>query len=114
MRAFSAFLALLVLGSAACADTIIYPNQARRYADRQVTVRGPIAHVDDRHSMVVMDFGGNARNRLSLAVYPSAVSAFNDSAAMAGKTVDVTGVVRMRGGQPWIEVRSPSQLFVKE
>jgi len=113
-RALSLLLMLAVLATAARADTIIFPSQARRYADRQVTVRGVIAHVRDQGSVVWLDFGGKAPNRLSLAVYPSAVTAFNDSATLMSKTVDVTGTVRLKSGQPWIEVRAPSQLFVKD
>lgn len=114
MRTLALLLALTLTGTAALADTIIFPDKARRYADKSVTVRGVIAHVRDKGSMVVLDFGGNPRTGLALAVYPSAVQAYSNADTLPGKTVDVTGTVRIKAGQPWIEVRAPSQLFIKE
>ena len=112
-----ALLCTLLLASLApaLADTIIYPRQARNYAGRTVTVRGAVDGVHDAGKVVYLYLDGRGqRSALTVAIYPSAVGDFTNSIEFPGKSVEVSGVVRLQGGRAQIEVRTPHQIFVKD
>ncbi len=108
--------ATLLLGmTAAQAETLIAPSQARRHVGQQVTVRGSVDGVHDTRKVIYLYMGGRApRNALSIAIYPAAVQDFNNSVEFPGKSVEVSGVVRLQNGKPQIDVNTPHQIFVKD
>ncbi|HWA69280.1 MAG TPA: hypothetical protein VG821_05545 [Rhizomicrobium sp.] len=105
----------LALVSPSLADTLISPRQARTNVGRAVTVRGSVDGVHDAGKVVYLYMGGRAPGtRLTVAIYPSAVQDFNNSVDFPGKSLEVSGIVRLQNGRPQIDVRTPHQIFTKD
>jgi hypothetical protein len=106
---------LLTAAAPAFADTIIYPRQARSYANRSVTVRGVVDGVHDAGKVVYLYLDGRGqKSALTVAIYPGAVGDFTNSVEFPGKSVEVSGVIRLQGARAQIDVRTPHQIFVKD
>jgi hypothetical protein len=115
MRKLPAAVLLAAALAAPASAVTIYPHAARGYAGRTVTVRGVVDGVHDFGKVVLLYMDGRApRNGLTVAIYPSVPVVFNDAAAMAGRTVDVTGRVVMVNGKARIEAHRPGQVVVKD
>lgn len=125
MKMFFRFLcpvALLVLASAmpssvAHAQKTVSAQEASRHVGETVTVTGIVGDVghSQRSNTTFVNFGEPFPNHSFTAViFASAASLFPDVDSWKGKTLRVTGVVKVYRGKPEIILNSPAQVTVSK
>ncbi len=105
-------LGLALTATSAGAEEIVAPSQAQAHTGQVVTVEGAVSEVHTASSGVrFLDIGGRfPNNAFAAVIFKDDASKFSDLDAFAGKTVDVTGSIRLYQGKPEIVVSDPAQL----
>ncbi len=85
-------------------EGVISWQEAEDYVGQEVTVQGEIVRTYDSGKVTFLNFDDDYRNTLTLVIFPSIYDAFPEPPAtyFDGKTVQVTGVVKMYEGAPEI------------
>jgi DNA/RNA endonuclease YhcR with UshA esterase domain len=117
MRSF--VLAFLFVGNAtlAAAQTPpIAPAAAKDHVGEQVTIEGVVSEVHHAASgrVTFIDMGGRYPSRpFAAVIFQSDAGKFPNVDALDGKTIDVSGRIRLYRGTPEIIVNDPGQIKVK-
>jgi nuclease S1 len=104
---------LLVLVALPASAATIQASDVRAHVGQNVTVEGTVSnvHTSARSGTVFIDIGGRyPRNPFTAVIFKSAAGKFTTLASLQGKTVDVTGKVRLYRGRAEIILDTPSQL----
>ena len=111
MRHLILILAALLAARPGLADTID-PAQASAHIGQTVTIKGKVEGVHTARSGVTfLDMGGQYPNNEFTAVIFSADAArFPKVAALAGKTVEITGPIELYQGKPEIILKDAGQV----
>jgi DNA/RNA endonuclease YhcR with UshA esterase domain len=98
----------------ALAETIA-PADARKHVDQTVTVEGQVSDVHTTGSgTIFLDIGGRyPDNAFAAVIFADDAGQFPDTDKFSGKTVDITGVVRLYKGKPEIILKSVDQIKAK-
>ena len=123
MRAFVLALGLILgptLGltlapTLALAETIT-PSETRQHVGQSVTVEGVVTAVNttDRSDVTFLDMGGRYPNNLFTAVIvKNDADKFPNVGTLEGKTIDVTGTIKLYKGRPGIILTDAAQIKLK-
>jgi DNA/RNA endonuclease YhcR with UshA esterase domain len=99
----------------AFAQNAVAPQEARNHVGEYVTVTGVVSGVghSSRSNTTFINFGGRFPNhQFTAVIFRNAAESFDNVDGLDGKTVSVTGKVKMYRGKPEIVLNSPSQLRV--
>jgi len=93
----------------------LQPAEAQAHAGQTVTVEGAVSNVHKiPNGITFIDMGGKFPDNTFTAVILAADAAkFPDVDSLNGKTVDVTGQVRLYKGKPEILLKDPAQIKAK-
>ena len=89
---------------------------AKAHVGQTVTVEGVVSEVHTAASgrATFIDFGGRyPNNTFTAVIFSRDVTKFSNVDALDGKTVDVTGPVRLHNGRPEIILNDPGQIKAK-
>ena len=103
----------LVLVTLPASARTIQSSDARAHVGQTVTVEGKVSnvHTARRSGAIFIDIGGRyPNNSFAVVIFSDDAGKFPDVAALVGKTVDVTGPVRLYRGKPEIVLSAPAQL----
>ena len=115
IRVFIAMLALLLCVIAAPADKpkVIKDSEATQYVGKEVEVGGRVVSVTTSPlGTAFINFGGEYPNQ-SFAGFIAAgspMAADQRLTMIQGKTISITGTIRIRDGKPEIEIVSADQI----
>jgi RecJ-like exonuclease len=111
VAALGAVLGLALIASPALAETIA-PADAGAHVGQIVTVEGAVSEVfTARSHTTFIDMGGRYPNNTFYAViFSGDARAFPNVQALSGKTVDITGQIRLYKGKPEIILKSADQV----
>ncbi|HEY3798382.1 MAG TPA: hypothetical protein VGL58_08510 [Caulobacteraceae bacterium] len=107
-------LAALVATPATAA--VVEAGSAMAHAGQSATVEGVVSEVHTARSgaETFIDIGGNYPNQTFTAViWASSMAAVGDVNGLLGKTVDVTGTIKVFEGKPEIDITSRDQIKAK-
>jgi DNA/RNA endonuclease YhcR with UshA esterase domain len=113
--AFAFTWGLTFASAAALADPIA-PTDTPQHVGQSVTVEGVVSEVNttDRIGVTFVDMGGHYPNNAFTAVILKAdAGKFPDVATLAGKTIDVTGTIKLYKGKTEIFLNDAAQVKVK-
>jgi DNA/RNA endonuclease YhcR with UshA esterase domain len=111
---------VVALGSALVAAPALAanlaPGDAKAHVGQTVTVEGEVSNVHKIASgLIFIDMGGRFPDNVFTAVIMAADSGkFPDVEGLNGKSVDITGLIRLYKGKPEILLKDPAQLKAKE
>ena len=114
-RLFIAMLVLLLCAIAVHADEpkVIKDSEAIQYVGKEAEVRGRVVSVTTSpFGTTFINFGGEYPNQ-RFAGFIAAGSAIADDQRLTmiqGKTIGITGIVRLHDGKPEIEIVSADQI----
>ena len=113
--ALFAVLALLLCAIVAHADkpTVIKDSEATQYVGKEVEVRGRVASVTTSPlGTTFINFGGEYPNQrfAGFIAAGSPIAADQRLTMIQGKTISITGIVRLHDGKPEIEIESADQI----
>jgi nuclease S1 len=96
----------------ASASAVITPTAASAYVGQRVTVRGVVSDVHTtRSGTTFIDMGGRyPDNTFTAVIFAEDAARFSGTAELGGRTLEITGAVRLYRGKPEIILRSPEQL----
>lgn len=113
-----AIIALALAGfalsiSSATAATVAMKDAAS-HQGQTVTVEGNVSMVfSTKAGTTFIDMGGDFPDQLfTVVIFPSDAKAMGDEKRFVGKTIDVTGEVKIYKGRPEIIARNPNQIRV--
>ena len=89
---------------------------AKAHVGQTVTVEGVVSEVHTAASgrATFIDIGGRyPNNTFTAVIFSRDVTKFSNVDALNGKTVDVTGPVRLHNGRPEIILNDPGQIKAK-
>ena len=112
MRTLFVALLLAFIASPAFAATIT-PADAAAYVGQTVTVEGAVSEVftSQRSNTTFINMGGRYHDHIfSAVIFASDAGTFRNVSALEGKTIGVTGRVRLYRGKPEIILRSAGQI----
>ena len=112
MKALVPILGFILMATPAVAQTI-KPADARAHVGQTVTVEGIVSdvHTTSGSGMTFIDMGGRyPDNTFAAVIFRDDASKFPNVAALNGKTVDVTGAVKLFKGKPEIVLNAAAQL----
>jgi DNA/RNA endonuclease YhcR with UshA esterase domain len=115
IRLFITFLAPLLCVIAARADKpiVIKESEAIQYVGKEAEVRGRVVSVTTSPlGTTFINFGGEFPNQ-TFAGYIAAgstIAADQRLTMIQGKTISITGTIRLRDGKPEIEIVSADQI----
>ena len=115
MRALVFALVLTLAATPVVAETIA-PNEARNHVGQNVTVEGAVSgvHHAASGSVTFIDMGGSyPNNTFTSIILKDDANKFPDVDTLNGKTIDVTGPIRLYQGRPEIILNDPAQLKAK-
>ncbi len=114
MRAIVLALGLALTATAALAQTIP-PTDAKAHVGQTVTVEGTVSDVHTgRSGVTFIEMGGRYPNNVFTAViFAGDASKFPNVDSLDGKTVAITGPVRLYRGQPEIILNDAAQIKAK-
>src|SRR6516164_8699145 len=115
IRLFIGMLALLLCAIAARADKpiVIKDSEAIQYVGKEVEVRGRVVSVmTSPLGTTFINFGGEYPNQkfAGFIAAGSPMAADQRLTMIQGKTISITGTVRLRDGKPEIEIVSGNQI----
>ena len=115
IRLFIAILALPLCVITAHADKpiVIKDSEAMEYVGKEVEVRGRVASVTTSpFGTTFINFGGEYPNQrfAGFIAAGSAIAADQRLTMIQGKTISITGIVRLHDGKPEIEIVSADQI----
>jgi DNA/RNA endonuclease YhcR with UshA esterase domain len=108
-------LVLALMPSAALAQAIS-PSEAKDHVGQIVTIEGTVAEVHHTASgkATFVDMGGRYPNNVFTGVlFSGDAQKFPDIDSLAGKTVDMTGGIKLYQGRPEIILNDPAQIKIK-
>jgi hypothetical protein len=114
-RLFIAILALLLCAIAARAGEpiVIKDSEAIKYVGKEVEVRGRVVSVTTSPlGTTFINFGGDYPNQTFAGFIAAGSSIASDRrlTMIQGKSIGITGTIRLRDGKPEIEVISVDQI----
>jgi DNA/RNA endonuclease YhcR with UshA esterase domain len=114
MRALVLALCFAVAAASARAQTV-QPADAKTHVGQTITVEGAVANVHTVASGVTfIDMGGHYPDNVFTAVIlPGDAGNFPNVSTLIGKTVAITGAVRLYQGKPEILLTDAGQLKAK-
>ena len=89
---------------------------AKAHVGQTVTVEGVVSEVHTAASgrATFIDIGGRyPNNTFTAVIFSRDVTKFSNVDALDGKTVDITGPVRLHNGRPEIILNDPGQIKAK-
>ena len=115
IRLFIGMLALLLCAIAARADKpiVIKDSEAIQYVGKEAEVRGRVLSVTTSPlGTTFINFGGEYPNQrfAGFIAAASPIAADQRLTMIQGKTISITGTVRLRDGKPEIEIVSADQI----
>ena len=115
IRLFIAILALILCAIAARADKpiVIKDSEAIHYVGKEAEVRGRVVSVTTSPlGTTFINFGGEYPNQrfAGFIAAGSPIAADQRLTMIQGKTISVTGTIRLRDGKPEIEIVSADQI----
>jgi hypothetical protein len=115
IRLFIAMLALLLWAIGARADKpiVIKDSEAIQYVGKEAEVRGRVASVTTSPlGTTFINFGGEYPNQrcAGFIAAGSPMAADQRLTMIQGKTISITGTIRLRDGKPEIEIVSADQI----
>jgi len=116
MRSLVFALLLVAASTPARAQATIAPAAAKDHVGEVLTIEGAVSEVHHAASgrATFIDMGGRYPNNVFTAViFESDAGKFPTVDALNGKTVDVTGRIRLHRGRPEIILDDPNQVKVK-
>jgi DNA/RNA endonuclease YhcR with UshA esterase domain len=117
MRRLALALWFAATAAPALAQTpTIAPATAKDHVGEQVTVEGVVSEVHHAASgrATFIDIGGRyPNNSFTAVIFQSDAGKFPSVDALNGKTIDVTGRIRLYRGAPEIILSDPGQIKVK-
>lgn len=116
MRSLALALIFIASVTPALAQATLAPAAAKDHVGEVVTIEGPVSEV--HHAApgraTFIDMGGRYPNNVFTAViFESDAGKFPAVDALNGKTVDVTGRIRLYRGRPEIILDDPGQIKTK-
>jgi hypothetical protein len=110
-----AVLALIVCAVVARADKpiVIKDSEALKYVGENVEVRGPVVSVTTSPlGTTFINFGGAYPNQrfAGFIAAGSAIAGDQRLTMIQGRTISITGIIRLREGKPEIEIVSADQI----
>ncbi len=99
----------------ALAETIA-PSETRQHVGQTVTVEGVVAEVNttDRSGVTFLDMGGRyPNNAFTAVILKDDASKFPDVHALEGKTIDVTGTIKLYKGKTEVFLNDAGQIKLK-
>jgi exonuclease VII large subunit len=107
-------LALMLTANAARAETVS-ASQAQAHVGQVVTVVGAVSGIHKSNSGVTfLDIGGQyPNNAFAAVIFKDDAGKFPDVDALGGKTVEVTGSIRLYQGRPEVVLNDPAQIKAK-
>ena len=108
-------LGLTLAAASAHAETIA-PNEAPNHAGQNVTVEGTVSEVDHATSgrVTFIDMGGHyPNNTFAAVIFKDDAGKFPDVDTLNGRTIDVTGLIRLYQGRAEIILNDPAQIKTK-
>ncbi len=115
MKTLILALGLLLTAAPALAETI-RPEEAPAHVGQVVTVEGTVSEVHHAASgrATFIDMGGRYPDNVFAAViFADDAGKFPNADALGGKTVDITGAIRLYQGRPEIILNDVSQIKAK-
>lgn len=105
----------LILGANVARAEIVPANQAQSHVGQVVTVEGAVTGIHKSNSGVTfLDIGGQyPNNAFAAVIFKEDADKFRDIGAFGGKTVEVTGSIRLYQGRPEIVLNDPTQIKAK-
>lgn len=103
------------LASGSAQAEIIAPGQAQAHVGQIVTVQGTVGGIfTARSGARFLDIGGAfPDNALAAVIFKDDAAKFPSVDSLRGKTVAVTGSIRLYRGKPEIVLSDPAQLVAK-
>jgi len=102
-----------VIAARANDPTVIKDSEAIQYVGREVEVRGRVTSVTTSpFGTTFINFGGEYPNQkfAGFIAAGSPISTDQRLSVIQGKTVSITGTIRIRDGKPEIEIVSADQI----
>jgi exonuclease VII large subunit len=114
MRYFPILLTFVLLSGTAYGQTYPY-TEAASHAGQNVTIEGPVSEVfTSRRGDTFIDIGGRYPNQqFSGVVFVDDANIVGNVHGLEGKTVDLTGRIRMYRGKPEIVIHSAGQISAR-
>ena len=114
MKALILAFALALIAVPALAETIA-PAEAGKHVGQTVTIEGDVSNVHTTGSgMTFIDMGGRyPDNPFTAVIFSDDAGKFPDVDDFDGKTVDITGLVKLYKGKPEIILKSADQIKIK-
>ena len=115
MRALVLALGLSLAPTLALAETIA-PSETPQHVGRSVTVEGIVTEVNstDRAGVTFLDMGGRyPNNAFTAVILKDNASKFPDVHALEGKTIDVTGTIKLYKGKPEVFLNDAGKIKLK-
>lgn len=115
MKALVIALGFALTAAPALAQTI-QPADARAHVGQTVTVEGTVSEVHTAASgrATYIDMGGRyPNNAFTAVIFAKDASKFPNVDSLNGKTVDITGPIRLYKGKPEIILNDAGQLKAK-
>jgi DNA/RNA endonuclease YhcR with UshA esterase domain len=106
----------LMLAAASAQAETIAPSEAPNHAGQNVTVEGAVSDVDHAASgrATFIDMGGHyPNNPFAAVIFKDDADKFPDVDTLNGKTIDVTGLIRLYQGRAEIILNDPAQIKSK-
>jgi DNA/RNA endonuclease YhcR with UshA esterase domain len=117
MRLFAVVAGLALLAPPALAQTaVIAPSEAKDHSGQTVTIEGVVSEVHHAASgkMTFIDMGGQyPHNPFAGVIFSGDANKFPNVDTLDGKTVDITGRVKLYKGAPEIILNDPGQIKAK-
>jgi hypothetical protein len=115
IRLFIAILALLLCPIAARANEpiVIKDSEAIKYVGKEVEVRGRVVSVTTSPlGTAFINFGGDYPNQTFAGFIAAGSPIASDQrlTMIQGKTISITGTIRLRDGKPEVEIVSADQI----
>jgi DNA/RNA endonuclease YhcR with UshA esterase domain len=117
MRRLALALLFAAMAAPALAQTPpIAPAAAKDHVGEQVTIEGVVSEVHHAASgrATFIDIGGRyPNNPFAAVIFESDAGKFPNVDALDGKTIDITGRIRLYRGAPEIILNDPGQIKTK-
>ncbi len=115
MKILVSVLGLALTAAPALAETIA-PSDTQKYVGKPVTVEGVVSEVHHAASgkVTFVDMGGRyPDNAFAGVILSDDAGKFPDVDSLDGKTVDVTGTIKLYQGRTEIILNDPTQIKAK-
>ena len=115
MRSLAFTLLLLATATPALAQATIAPAAAKDHVGEVVIIEGAVSEVHHASGRATfIDMGGRYPNNVFTAViFESDAGKFPNVDALNGKTIHVSGSIRLYRGRPEVILNDPGQIKVK-